>query len=174
MPKSLGFVGPRRLWRVFKEYKLFGLKTSWEQSPKEGHLPGQGAGCPSSAHRVRELCGQRALQGIRRTYKWLQERASIWTPEAHPWILDKKPWSTSPSSKTHLFNFIFFKKTDGYLSKFQFQFCTITKNFAMTIVLLIFFASLPIFFPWEKFIIAERLGKVCVFSFFLSSFFLSF
>ena len=40
----------------------------------------------------------------------------------------------------------------------------------MTIVLFIFFASLPVFFPWEKFIVAELLDKPCAFLPFLPSF----
>lgn len=42
MPRSLDFVGPRRCSRVIKECKLFGLKPSWKEFPKEGDLQSQG------------------------------------------------------------------------------------------------------------------------------------
>lgn len=42
MPRSLDFVGLKRLLKVFKELKVLGLKPSWKQFSKEGEPPGQG------------------------------------------------------------------------------------------------------------------------------------
>lgn len=107
---SVDFVGPRRLLRVFKECTVFGLKTSWKDFPKEGDLPGRGPvshWLSQECHHVRELCDQRAPQGIQRTYKCLHEKASIWTPEVHPWTSvkssDQYPYSLR-LQMNHLFS----------------------------------------------------------------------
>lgn len=41
MPRSLDFVDPRGLLRIFKECKVLGPKPSWKLPPEKGDLPGQ-------------------------------------------------------------------------------------------------------------------------------------
>ena len=84
---SVDFVGPRRLLRVFKECKVFGLKLSWKEFPKEGDLPGRG---PES-HWLSPVAPRQGAvwsegpSGHPETLQMSHEKASIWTPEAHPW-----------------------------------------------------------------------------------------
>lgn len=42
MSRSLDFVDPRALLRIFKVCKILGPKPSWKLSPEKGNLPGQG------------------------------------------------------------------------------------------------------------------------------------